>query len=114
MERSEIRGCLVALRSRIVRSLSSGGASRRPVGFIRAADRSFEKPDLLKRINLIWVVQSHLQKYSASRFAQINSRTLAVPALRGAYHDRHGRWAWDAVDAAASGAQVIAGRVMSP
>jgi hypothetical protein len=24
---------------------------------------------------------------------------------RGAYHDRHGRWAWDAVDAAASGAQ---------
>src|SRR3981189_1992841 len=36
--------------------------------------------------------------------------SLSVPALRGAYHDRHGRWAWDAVDAAASGAQVIAGR----
>jgi hypothetical protein len=33
-----------------------------------------------------------------------------VPALRGAYHDRHGRWAWDAVDAAASGVKRIAGR----
>src|SRR5258707_4497212 len=30
---------------------------------------------------------------------------------RGAFRDRHGRWAWDAVDARASGAQVaIAGR----
>jgi hypothetical protein len=49
-------------------------------------------------------VQPHLQKYSASRFTQIKSISLAVPALRGAYHDRHERWAWDAVDAAASGA----------
>jgi hypothetical protein len=32
-------------------------------------------------------------------------------ALRGAFRDRHGRRARDAVDAAASGAQVIAGRV---
>jgi hypothetical protein len=29
---------------------------------------------------------------------------------RGAYHDRHERWAWDAVDAAASGVKRIAGR----
>src|SRR6266700_3891084 len=33
---------------------------------------------------------------------------------RGAYHDRHGRWAWDAVDAAAFCARWMAGRVMNP
>ena len=33
-----------------------------------------------------------------------------VPA-RGAYRDRHGRWVRDAMDAAVSGAQVVAGRV---
>jgi transposase len=39
---------------------------------------------LLNRISLIWVVQSCLQKYSASRFTQIKSRTLAVsPHERG-------------------------------
>ena len=31
--------------------------------------------------------------------------------MRGAYRDRHGRWARDAMDAAASGAQGVAGRV---
>jgi hypothetical protein len=37
-------------------------------------------------------------------------QTRPVPT-RGALRDRHGRWAWDAVDARASGAQVaIAGR----
>ena len=38
-----------------------------------------------------------------------NSRHPA-PA-RGAYRDRHGRWARDAMDAAASGAQGVAGRI---
>jgi hypothetical protein len=33
-----------------------------------------------------------------------------VPA-RGAYRDLHGRWAWDAMDAAASGARGVAGRI---
>src|SRR6266851_8349275 len=41
------------------------------------------------------------EKYFASHLPQINSRTLVVPAHRGAFRDRHGRWAWDAVDAAA-------------
>ncbi|MEH2589319.1 hypothetical protein V1273_003158 [Bradyrhizobium sp. AZCC 1721] len=31
---------------------------------------------------------------------------------RGTYRERHGRWAWNAVDAAASGARVIAGRAL--
>src|ERR1700682_1957108 len=31
---------------------------------------------------------------------------------RGAYHDRHGRWVRDAVDAAASGARIARGRMM--
>src|SRR4029079_2993693 len=48
-------------------------------------------------------VQPHLQKYSASPPTQINFRTRAIPAhTRGAFRDRHGRWARDAVDAAAS------------
>jgi hypothetical protein len=37
-----------------------------------------------------------------------NSRHPAP--MRGAYRDRHGRWARDAMDAAASGARGIAGR----
>jgi hypothetical protein len=44
-------------------------------------------------------VQPRPQKYSASHFPQITLRTLAVPAHRGAFRDRHGRWAGDAVDA---------------
>ena len=58
-------------------------------------------------INLICPVQSHLQKYSASRLTQIKTITRAVPAHRGAFRDRHGRWARDAVDAAASCAQSL-------
>src|ERR1700687_885821 len=42
------------------------------------------------------------EKYFCFHAPQINSRTLAVPAHRGAFRDRHKRWAWDAVDAAAS------------
>jgi hypothetical protein len=46
--------------------------------------RNPRQPDLLKRINLIWVVQSLFQKYSASRFTQIKSISLAVsPHERG-------------------------------
>src|SRR6266478_6507620 len=52
------------------------------------------------------------ERYFCSHAPQINSRTLAVPAHRGAFRDRHKRWAWDAVDAAALGAQRDAGRVM--
>ena len=48
---------------------------------------------------------SDFPKNTSSHLTQIRSRTLAVPAHRGAFRDRHGRWAWDAVDAAALGAQ---------
>ena len=46
--------------------------------------RIYEQNDLLKRINLICPVQSHLQKFSASPLTQIKSISLAVPPhLRG-------------------------------
>jgi len=32
------------------------------------------------RINVIWAVQSHLQKYIRSRMTQIKSTTRAVPS----------------------------------
>jgi hypothetical protein len=67
--------------------------------------------DLLNRINLICPVQSCLKKYSRSRLTQITSISAAIPSHRGAFRDRHGRWARDAVDAAALGTYVIAGRV---
>ena len=51
------------------------------------------------------VVQSHLQKYLPSGSTQIKSISIAIPSHRGAFRDRHGRWARDAVDAAALGAQ---------
>ena len=46
---------------------------------------------LLKRINVIWVVQSPVKKFSVSRPTQISRISLAVPPLRGAFRDRHGR-----------------------
>jgi hypothetical protein len=49
-------------------------------------------------------VQPSQRKYSASRLPQITIRVSAVPARKGAYRDRHGRWAGDAMDALASGA----------
>ena len=52
------------------------------------------------------------EKYFGFHAPQINSRTVPVPAHRGAFRDRHGRWAGDAVDAAASGEQQRAGRMM--
>jgi hypothetical protein len=42
---------------------------------------------------------------------QITLISLVIPALKGAYHDRQLRWAWDAVDAAASSREGMAGRV---
>src|SRR5258706_11627711 len=62
--------------------------------------------NLLSRINLICPVQSHLKKEFPSRLTQITSISIDVPAHRGAFRDRHERWARDAVDAAASGAGV--------
>jgi hypothetical protein len=38
-----------------------------------------QKPDLLKRINLIWPVQSHFKKYSASPVGQIISTSSPRP-----------------------------------
>jgi len=48
-------------------------------------------------------VQPPRKKYFAFSETQISCSVRTVPARsRGAYRDRHGRWAWDAVDAAAT------------
>ncbi len=47
-------------------------------------------------------VQSPLQKYSRSLLTQITCISMAVPSHTGAFRDRHGRWARDAVDAIAT------------
>ena len=51
------------------------------------------KSNFSSRINVIWVVQSRLKKYSDFPKAQITSIFAAVPPHRGAYRDRHGRGA---------------------
>ena len=43
-----------------------------------ASGRFLQNTELFKRINLIWPVQSHLQKQFGIRFAQITLRTRAV------------------------------------
>jgi hypothetical protein len=70
------------------------------------------KSKLLNRINLICPVQSRLQKFCGSRRPQITSISAAIPP------HTEGRFAIvtdvrvrDAVDAAASGAPMVAGRV---
>jgi hypothetical protein len=47
-------------------------------------------------------VQPALQKYSCFVLPQITCRFIAIPHPQGAYRDCHGRWARDAVDAAAT------------
>jgi hypothetical protein len=55
--------------------------------------------NLSNRIKVIWVVQSCLKKYFPFRPTQITSLSFASRPYRGAFRDRHGRWAGDAVDA---------------
>jgi hypothetical protein len=85
------------------RSLPSGGALREPVGLNPSYELLRKNGDLLSRIKLICPVQSCWKKYCASRFPQISAMSPPIPAHRGAFRDRHGRWARDAVDA--SGAE---------
>jgi hypothetical protein len=62
-----------------------------------------QKPHFPKRINAESIVQSSTQKYFALPVGQIIFRTSRHPApARGAYRDRHGRWARDAMDALAA------------
>jgi len=68
-----------------------------------ATSRFFSPGDLpdgqLSRIP----VQSLRKKYFAFSETQISRNVRAIPhPRRGAYRDRHGRWEWDAVDAAVS------------
>jgi hypothetical protein len=51
------------------------------------------------------------KNFSLSRLVETGIGRMSPAPARGAYRDRHGRWVQDAVDAAASGADVIAGRV---
>jgi hypothetical protein len=50
-----------------------------------------ENYHLLRRINLIWAVQSHLQKHFRSSFTQITSINRAVWSHLRGDRDRHGR-----------------------
>ena len=52
-----------------------------------------ENAILLKRIKLIWAVQSPLQKYFRFLLTQITCLSPAVLSHRGAARDRHGRGA---------------------
>jgi hypothetical protein len=50
--------------------------------------------NLLKQINLIWAVQSHLQKYFGFRTPQITSRTLRIPSHTSAVSRTRGGMRW--------------------
>jgi hypothetical protein len=53
-------------------------------------------------------VQPPSQKYSGSLLTQISSTSLAIPAhTQGAFRDRHGRRAGDAMDAACQGRMTL-------
>jgi hypothetical protein len=55
--------------------------------------------EFLMHFNLIFPVQSHLQKYFSSPLTQITCIPRRPVPHRGAFRDRHGRWERDAVDA---------------
>ena len=64
---------------------------------------------------MIWVVQSHLAKYSAFAVGQITSISLRrlTPDTRGGSRVVTNA-GWDAVDAAALVRRLIAGRIIDP
>src|SRR5688572_27345388 len=58
----------------------------------------------------LFKIISETQKFPLTRPPN-HPHIFAHPGpFRGAYHDRHETWAGDAVDAAVSGAQAVAGR----
>ena len=73
----------------------------------------FRKLKISFGIKLICPVQPPLQKYFRLRLTQITSYPSPSRPERGAFRDRHGRWAWDAVDAAALARDCVAGRVLT-
>src|SRR5450631_4662179 len=79
------RTCKAALKFPMVRDR---GPPLAPDGLIYALRAA---ADLLNGINLIWPVQSCLQKYFASPVGQIISTNSRHPVPQGAYRDRHGR-----------------------
>jgi hypothetical protein len=78
----------------------------------RCSQRKATRDCVACRANQAWlgpVLPAKIYRFAITPNHSYDSRHPA-PA-RGAYRDRHGRWAREAVDAAASGARVIAGRV---
>jgi hypothetical protein len=77
--------------------------------FARACDRPKnplrQNGDLASYFNVIWVVQSRCQKYSAFHLTQISGYLLAVLTRQEGRIAIVTNAGWDAVDAAASGAQ---------
>jgi len=78
------------------------------IGFLRAAslarpgsdrNRVRVKLNLLKRFNLIWAVQSLAAKYFVSHPPSTVAISAPFRPARGAFRDRHERWARNAVDA---------------
>jgi hypothetical protein len=65
-----------------------------PVGFSQTA-QFIEAPhgDLPDGLSAGFPVQPFPQKYSTSRAPQIKTISIDVPAHRGAFRDRHKRWA---------------------
>jgi hypothetical protein len=66
---------------------------------LKLENRVRVKLNLSKPFNLIWAVQSCVQKYF--NFHPAASVAISAPfrPARGAFRDRHGRWARNAVDA---------------
>jgi hypothetical protein len=77
----------------------------------RPARRSLAFPKLPNHRKLICLVQSLSVKLSASLSTQITCVLPVIPCpMRGAFRDRHGRWAREAVDATASSRVFTRGR----
>jgi hypothetical protein len=81
-------------RARLIFAGSCGSERNRLVSPDRSAD-------FARRANQQKGVQPPLQKYFVSLLTQITSQLPPSRPDRGALRDRHGRWARDAVDAAA-------------
>ena len=103
-------GAILGMQMRDSKASAQPHSPATRTGFGKTCESA--RVNFLKRINVICPVQFLPQKYSPFRLPQISSRNPAISSPTRGVSRSSRTLGWDAVDAAVSGANEIAGRVL--